>query len=81
MQILSIGWGPIYLTVLMKCPILCYSSPRSGILLSTLHVPPHVCRQLALLSFGLMASWFNGLRGEENDCAARREALGAGSGH
>lgn len=80
MQILPKGQGPIYLTDFIKCPILCYSSPCSGIPLSILHVP-HVCRLLALLSFDLMSSWFKGLRWEKNNCTARREALGAGSAH
>lgn len=79
-QILPKGQGPIYLTDLMKCPILCHSSPWGGITFSILHAP-HICRLLALFSFDLMSSWFKGLKWEENNCTGRREALGAGSAH
>lgn len=77
MQILPKGQGPIYLTDLMKCPILCYSSPWSGIPLSLLHTL-HVCRLLALLSFDPTASCFKGLRWEKTNCAVSRESAHRG---
>lgn len=77
-QILPNGQGPIYLTGLMKCPILCYRGPWSCIPVSVLPAA-RVCRLLAFLSSDLMASWFKGLSWEKTNCAARREALGAGS--
>ena len=77
-QILPNGQGPVYLTDLMKCPILCCSSPRSCIALSVLPAAP-VCRLLAFLSFDLTASWFKGLSWDKTNCASRREALRAGS--
>lgn len=70
------GQGPIYLADLMKCSILCYRSPWSRI--------PHSILPNAHVSriFFLLTSRGPGLRvlaGKKNNCATRREALGAGS--